>query len=90
VFEEWASEEALAAHFARIVEAVAANHRQPVAVFSLEMSKQQLAQRLMCSRAQIDGQKVRKGMLSTEEYHRLAQMVNELAKAPIWVDDSAM
>ena len=70
-----------------IVEHVAAR-QVPCAVFSLEMSKQQLAQRLMCSRAQVDAQRVRKGMLSSNEYQQLAMMVNELAKFPIWVDDS--
>ena len=70
-----------------IVEHVAAR-QVPCAVFSLEMSKQQLAQRLMCSRAQVDAQRVRKGMLSSHEYQQLAMMVNELAKFPIWVDDS--
>ncbi len=70
-----------------IVENVAAK-KIPVAVFSLEMSKQQLAQRMMCSRAAIDSQRVRKGMLRNEEYQRLAMMVTELAKFPIWVDDT--
>ena len=71
-----------------VMESVAANHRLPCAVFSLEMSKQQLAQRMLCSRAAIDAQKVRKGMLSAEEFHKLAAVVVELSKAPIWVDDS--
>ena len=66
-----------------------AGANQPCAVFSLEMSKQQLAQRMMCSRAQIDAQRVRKGLLSAPEYQRLAMMVNEMNKMPIWVDDSA-
>jgi replicative DNA helicase len=52
------------------------------------MSKQQLAQRLMCSRANIDGQKVRRGMLNAEEFRQLAEVVVQIAKAPIWVDDS--
>jgi replicative DNA helicase len=71
-----------------IVEAVAANHRMPAAIFSLEMSKQQLAQRMLCSRAAIDAQKVRKGMLQAEEFRKLAAVVVELSKAPIFVDDS--
>src|SRR3954447_3172955 len=71
-----------------IVEHVAANNRLPCAVFSLEMSKQQLAQRLMCSRARIDAQKVRKSALSTSEFQQLAAVVVELSKAPVWVDDS--
>jgi replicative DNA helicase len=60
----------------------------PCAVFSLEMSKQQLAQRMLCSRGQIDAHKLRKGMLQSHEYAHLANVVGELAKAPIWVDDS--
>ena len=70
-----------------IVENIAAQ-QVPCAVFSLEMSKQQLAQRMMCSRAAIDSNRVRKGMLRSEEYQRLAMMVTELAKFPIWVDDT--
>jgi replicative DNA helicase len=71
-----------------IVEHVAADGRLPVAVFSLEMSKQQLAQRMLCSRGQIDAHKLRRGMLQAHDYQHLANVVGELAKAPIWVDDS--
>src|SRR5687767_8625333 len=71
-----------------IVEHVAADSRLPCAVFSLEMSKQQLAQRMLCSRGEIDAHKLRKGLLQSHEYAHLANVVGELAKAPIWVDDS--
>jgi replicative DNA helicase len=71
-----------------IVEHVAADLKLPCGVFSLEMSKQQLAQRMMCSRANIDAQKVRRSMLSEAEFRQLAATVNELAKAPVWLDDS--
>src|SRR3954466_5477400 len=71
-----------------IIEHVAADSMLPCAVFSLEMSKQQLAQRMLCSRGQIDAHKLRKGMLQAHEYAHLANVVGELAKAPIWVDDS--
>lgn len=71
-----------------IVEHVSADSRLPVAVFSLEMSKQQLAQRMLCSRGQIDAHKLRRGMLQAHDYQHLANVVGELAKAPIWVDDS--
>ncbi len=71
-----------------IVEHVAADTRLPCAVFSLEMSKQQLAQRMLCSRGQIDAHRLRKGLLQSHEYAHLANVVGELAKAPIWVDDS--
>jgi replicative DNA helicase len=72
-----------------IIEHVAADTRLPCAVFSLEMSKQQLAQRMLCCRGDIDAHKLRKGMLQAHEYAHLANVVGELAKAPIWVDDSA-
>jgi replicative DNA helicase len=71
-----------------VIEHVAADSMMPCAVFSLEMSKQQLAQRMLCSRGQIDAHKLRKGMLQSHEYAHLANVVGELAKAPIWVDDS--
>jgi replicative DNA helicase len=71
-----------------IIEHVAADSLLPCAVFSLEMSKQQLAQRMLCSRGQIDAHKLRKGMLQAHEYAHLANVVGELAKAPIWVDDA--
>ncbi len=71
-----------------MIEAISADQRFPCAVFSLEMSKQQLAQRLLCSRGDIDSHKLRKGLLQAHEYQKLANVVGELAKAPIWVDDS--
>src|SRR3954466_3173775 len=71
-----------------MIEHISADTRLPTAVFSLEMSKQQLAQRMLCSRGQIDAHKLRKGMLQSHEYAHLANVVGELAKAPIWVDDS--
>jgi replicative DNA helicase len=72
-----------------LIEHIAADLRLPCAVFSLEMSKQQLAQRMLCSRGQIDAHKLRKGMLNSQEYTKLSMVVGDLAKAPIWVDDSA-
>lgn len=61
----------------------------PCAVFSLEMSRQQLAQRMLCSLSDVDGHKVRTGMMNNEEYIRMAQVVANLQKIPIYVDDSA-
>jgi len=71
-----------------MIEGLAADRHIPCGVFSLEMSKQQLAQRMLCSRGNIDSHKLRKGMLQSHEYQKLATVVGELAKAPIWVDDS--
>jgi len=61
----------------------------PVGVFSLEMGRQQLAERFLCSISEVDSQKVRKGLLSTEHYEQLRDACGELAEAPIYIDDSA-
>jgi replicative DNA helicase len=60
-----------------------------VAIFSLEMGKQQLAERFLCSRSQIESQLVRKGMLGTEHYEQLVKACGELSDTPIYVDDTA-
>jgi replicative DNA helicase len=71
-----------------LIEGMAAERNTACAVFSLEMSKQQLAQRMLCSRGKIDSHKLRRGMLQSHEYAHLANVVGQLAKAPVWVDDS--
>src|SRR5688500_4579584 len=71
-----------------LVEGIAADRNIPCAVFSLEMSKQQLAQRMLCSRGKIDSHKLRRGMLQSHEYAHLANVVGQLARATVWVDDS--
>lgn len=71
-----------------MAEHVASDQHQPVAVFSLEMSKQQLAQRLLCSRGGVDSQKIRKHNLSADEFGQLALVVGELSEAPLFIDDT--
>jgi len=66
----------------------AVGHNVPVAVFSLEMSREQLVQRLLCAEGRIDAQKMRRGRLSQEEHQRLAAAAGHLNTAPIWIDDS--
>jgi replicative DNA helicase len=61
----------------------------PTAIFSLEMGKQQLAERFLCSISEIDSQKVRRGMLGDEHFRKLADACDELAKAPIYIDDTS-
>ena len=61
---------------------------RPVAIFSLEMSRQQLVQRLLCSRGQIDGQRFRRNLLRQDDYQRLMVACNDLASAPILIDDT--
>lgn len=61
----------------------------PVAIFSLEMGRQQLAERFLCGISEIDSQKVRRGLLSDEHYKKLADACAELAEAPIYIDDTS-
>jgi replicative DNA helicase len=58
-----------------------------VGIFSLEMARQQLAERFLCSHSQIDAQLVRRGLLDDEAYRELARACDELAQAPIYIDD---
>jgi replicative DNA helicase len=60
-----------------------------IAIFSLETSRQQLAERFLCSASAIDAQQVRKGMLSTEDYQKLVESCGALSEAPIYIDDTA-
>ncbi len=62
----------------------------PVAVFSLEMSKEQLVQRLLCSQSEVGLHKVRNGYLANEDWPRLTTAAGLLQQAPIVIDDSAM
>ncbi len=61
----------------------------PVAIFSLETSKEQLVQRILCSEAQVDNSKLRTGFLADEDWRKLARAMGGLSEAPIFVDDSA-
>jgi len=71
-----------------VAENVALKEKLPVAIFSLEMSKEQLVQRMICSQARVDAQKVRTGFLSNEDMERLSNTVPELYRAPIYIDDT--
>ena len=59
-----------------------------VGIFSLEMSKEQLVQRLLCSQARVDAHRLRSGMLNKEDWRRLAVAVGELTEAKIFLDDT--
>jgi replicative DNA helicase len=72
-----------------VAEHIAVNDKIPVAVFSLEMGRQQLAERFLCSISGIDSQKVRRGLLSDEDYKKLADACAELADAQLYIDDTS-
>jgi len=60
----------------------------PVAIFSLEMSKEQLSLRLLCAEARIDSSRLRSGFFSMEDWERLTDAAGVLSAAPIFIDDS--
>ena len=60
----------------------------PVALFTLEMSKSEVTQRLMCSEAKVESQRLRTGKLAADDWPRLTAACDKLAKAPIYVDDT--
>ena len=67
---------------------LAVRHETPVALFTLEMSKSEVTQRLMCSEAKVESQRLRTGKLAVDDWPRLTAACDKLAKAPIYVDDS--
>jgi len=71
-----------------VAQTAAIEHEVPVAIFSLEMSKEQLVQRLLCAEGRVDSQRLRRGLLSSDEYQRLAAAAGHLNTASIWIDDS--
>ncbi|ORU01096.1 Replicative DNA helicase (SA14-24) [Anaerovibrio sp. JC8] len=68
---------------------VALKEHKTVAFFSLEMSKQQLVQRMLCSEGGIDSQKLRKGELDKTDWSKLVNVANKVAEAPLYIDDTA-
>ncbi|MCK5202502.1 MAG: replicative DNA helicase, partial [Desulfobacterales bacterium] len=60
----------------------------PVAVFSLEMSKEQLSLRMLCAEARLDSSRLRGGFFSMDDWHRLTDAAGVLSESPIYIDDS--
>jgi replicative DNA helicase len=71
-----------------VAQQAATEHQIPVAIFSLEMSKMELVQRLVCAEALVDVHKLRTGNLNDQDWSRLATAVGRLADAPIYIDDT--
>lgn len=71
-----------------IAQNAATRHQKSVAVFSLEMSKEQLVQRMLCSEANIDMLKLRTGNLEDDDWGRLARSAGPLASAKMYIDDT--
>ncbi len=72
-----------------IAEHVAVDHNTPVGIFSLEMSSQQLVQRLLCSRARVNMQKIRNGFLDKKDNQNLFKAAAAYMQSKIYIDDTA-
>jgi len=72
-----------------IAEHMALDVGRPVLFFSLEMSRQQVAQRLLCSRARVNSHRLRKGQHSPDDMARLQQDADEMRDKPLLIDDSS-
>jgi replicative DNA helicase len=72
-----------------LAENVALRKGEPVAIFSLEMSKESLLLRLLASMSRVNAHHFRTGRLSKEEWAKVSDALNEVAEAPLWIDDSA-
>ena len=72
-----------------IAHQVASQQGLPVGIFSLEMSKEQLVQRLLCAEAMVDQYRLRTGLLREEDWERLTEAAGTLARLPIYIDDTA-
>jgi replicative DNA helicase len=71
-----------------IAEHIGADNDIPVVIFSLEMGKHQLVERLLCSRGHIDSQLVRNGTLNSDQFEKLTRTSGELFEKPIYIDDT--
>jgi replicative DNA helicase len=60
----------------------------PVAIFSLEMSKEQLSMRMLCTEARVDSSRIRSGFLNEEDWNRITDAATRLSTAPLFIDDS--
>jgi replicative DNA helicase len=72
-----------------VAQNVAIKYKIPVAIFSLEMNKEQLAQRLLCSEAEVNAQQLKTASLSDTGWKKLTRALGRLSEAPLFIDDSA-
>ncbi|MHC1749040.1 MAG: replicative DNA helicase [Cellulosilyticaceae bacterium] len=71
-----------------VIQTAAIKHKKKVAVFSLEMAKDQLVNRMLCAEAMVDAQKVRTGNLDPEDWDKIARAIPNITGADIYIDDT--
>src|SRR5712691_4586850 len=72
-----------------IAQHVALHKAEPVGMFSLEMSKEQLLMRMLCAEARVDAHKVRTGYLTKDDFRKLIDSLGRTTQAPMYIDDSS-
>ena len=72
-----------------IAQYVGLKEKKPVAIFSLEMPKEQLVSRMMCSEAEVDSQKIKNGNMASADWEKLTMCMNSFSDAPIFIDDTS-
>ena len=72
-----------------IAQNVAIKEKVPVAIFSLEMSKEQLVQRMLCSQAEVDTQRLKNGNMQAKDWDKLTNAMDDFTQAPIFIDDTS-
>ena len=72
-----------------IAENASVKHDRPVAMFSLEMSEAELAQRFIATQTRISSDRLRKGRVAKDDWPSVVRACNKLDKAPLWIDDSS-
>ncbi len=72
-----------------IAEHVSINDKRTVAVFNLEMPKEQIVNRIICSQASVNTGKLRNGEINSDDWEKIGEVVNRVANAPLYIDDTA-
>ena len=72
-----------------IAEHCAINDHRTVAIFNLEMPREQIVNRIICSQALVNSQKIRTGTLTGEDWEKIGEVINRVASSPLYIDDTA-
>lgn len=71
-----------------IAEYVSISNNQPVAIFNLEMPKEQIVNRILCSQARVDSSKIRNGMMTPDDWLKISEILHKVEVAPLYIDDT--
>ena len=72
-----------------IAEHIAINDKKTIAIFNLEMPKEQIVNRIICSQSRVNTGKVRNGEINADDWEKIGEIVDKVASAPIYIDDTA-